>query len=319
MSQNNDPNQNTKCLENLVESTAEDTKLSEFLKTTKDKLDELVKGVAAEEQSYRDARSELVGRWREQDKKITETDAHLRKCYDVECFKKKIICEKVIAPLREKRRRLLDSLGNPDYCLELATELYNKTMSDLESWKGIKQWITDRLDKDKALLEEICEENCKDPCFVIYLFYFELRPAHIDLNPDRDKDSSGGWAECKDWDACNCGPDGTSEGPCKRDCEECKVSRVCTPYLIDPDLYDCRLAAAWKAWKDAGTCMVKAQCRVDQVKKLREDYAEANKPESRRKEARDAIRRYKSDCCAPAEPPPNDDCGPNRSNNQSAY
>ena len=316
MSDNNQPDQTTKCLESLASKSAGDAKLAEFKKTTKEKLDALLKGVADEEDNYRKDFADMKKQWSDQAKKIKDKHRHLQKCYDVDCFKE-IICDNVVKPLRTKRRKLLNGLGNPTYCLELAKELHDTTKSEMENWAGITQWIKDRLKEIDDLFDEICEEECKDPCFVIYLFYFELRPLHVDLDPDRDEDCSGKWAECKDWDACLCGPEEAAEGPCERDCDKCEVTRVCTPFLIEPDLYDCRLAAAWEAWDAAGQCMVNAQSRVDEIEKCREDYQEANKPESRRKEARDAIRRYKSKCCVQDDPPPKDDCPPDQDTRQT--
>ncbi len=312
MSDNNNQDQPIKCLEALVSDISADAKLGEFRKTANEKLTELLGGVAAEEASYRDALEDLKRRWREHDDKIDEMDKHLQKCFPVECYKTEILCPNVIQPLRDKRQELLDALGGPDYCLELATELYETTEAEMGAWQGITQWITDRLDQNQALLDEICEENCKDPRFVVYLFYFVLRPAHISLDPERDKDLPvGTWAPCKDWEAVCCPPPHRDPDPCKPECEECDVTRVCTPFLIDPDLYDCRLAAAWKAWRAAGECQVNAQCKVDEVEKCREDYAEMNTPEARRKEARDALRRYYCRC-EDSKPPPADDCTPDQ-------
>ncbi len=191
MSQYNNTDQTTKCLEKLVDDIATDAKLGEFRKTANEKLTELLNGVADEEGKYREDFEELKRRWNEHNEKIKEMDGHLQKCFPVDCFKDEIICPKVIQPLRDKRKKLLDELGNPDYCLELATELHDTTKNELDAWQGITQWIKDRLDKNKALLAEICDENCKDPRFVVYLFYFELRPAHVDLNPKRDEGSPG--------------------------------------------------------------------------------------------------------------------------------
>ncbi len=313
MSENNSQDPTTKCLEKLVSDITADAKLGEFRKAANEKLTELLGGVAAEEAKYREALEELNRRWNEHNEKIEEMDRHLKRCHPIECYKKEIICPQVIQPIRDKRDEYLDKLGEPDYCLELASELHGTTEADLESWQGITQWITDRLDANKALLDEICEENCKDPRFVVYLFYFVLRPAHVSLDPDRDKDQpTGSWTPCKDWDAVCCPPPSKDEDPCAPNCDQCDVTRVCTPFLIDPDLYDCRLAAAWEAWRAAGECQVKAQCKVDEIDKARETYEEMNKPESRRTEARDALRRYAYKCCEPSEPAPEDDCPPDQ-------
>ena len=319
MSENNNQDPTTKCLEKLVNEIATDAKLGEFRKTANEKLTELLGGVADEETKYRDAFEELKRRWNEHNKEIKEWQERLEKCHPVKCYKDEILCPKVIQPLRDKRQELLDALGAPDYCFELATELYDTTQDEMDSWQGITQWITDRLDQNKTLLDEICEENCKDPRFAIYLFYFVLRPAHKSLSPKRDKDAAPGeWAKCKDWEAECCPPPHKDPDPCTPECEDCEVIRVCLPFLIDPDLYDCRLAAAWTAWRNAGECQTKAQCKVDEVEKCREDYAELNKPESRRKEARDALRRY-AECCEPKEPPPEDDCPPEQQTSQTSY
>lgn len=276
--------QTTKCLKDLLADTSEKAKVGAFLKTAEEKLAELAKAADAEEANYRDALPNLRKKWEEQDEQIRKLEDHIKTCYpEWEHCLEEAVCKEVIQNIWRLRTELKDKLGPPEWYLELAKADLAKAASQLEAWKTILKWIQDRLDANQKLIEEICTlDNCSDRLFVPYIFYFELLPAHKQLEkapdqlPPRERDPERAYCES----ACSATP------PERSEIEFCGY-----PWLIGPNDYNCKLADVWEIWRKAGVAQAVAECKFEQVAKCREDYEAASDPSAKRDAARDALRR----------------------------
>ncbi len=279
----------TNCLKDLLSDAAQRAKEGEFLKTAQAKLEELEKSAGAEEDAYRAAYQDLLDTWKEQDSKIREMKRHLKSCYpDWRDWLKECVCKEVIARVWRLKADLVAKLGPPEECLDAANADLAIAGAQLEAWTTITEWISGRLELDAGLFDEISTlDTCKDRLFALYVFFFELEPAHRRLEeapeglPLKFRDPERAYC-------ANCSP------PEPGAMEFCGF-----PWLIDPDGYNCKLADVWKIWRQAGVAQVVAQCKLDQVAQCREEYEAAADPMAKRDAARDALRRCDQKPCPP--------------------
>lgn len=289
----NEVEQTANCLNELLGGTTEEAKIGEFRKAAETKLEGLANGADQAEENYRKGLAECKATWERQDEKICKMKKQLEHCYEWKCYIDKIICKEVIQKVWELKDNLRSKLGDPQKCLDDANELVGKAQDQLDAWQTISAWIKNRLQLNEALIEEICKlDNCDDRLFAIYIFYFELWPAHKSLEkapeelPDEVRNPER--AYCKD--ICDAEPPKDPE-----------IMLCGFPWFIDPNLYNCKLADVWKIWRDAGVETAKKQCAVDAIAKCREDYESASTPEAKRDASRDALRRYGDKRCQPKD------------------
>ncbi len=283
----------TICLKDLLPDSTKEAKVGEFRKIAESKLEGLNKAVDNEEESYRTERPNLLKSWSDQDEKIGELKKHLESCYPKwEYYLEEAVCKGVIQKVWQLKADYEAKIGPPELELYHANADLAKAAEQMEAWKTIKKWIQARLDANKQLHDEICTlDNCKDRLFALYLFYFLLLPYHRQLKeaptnlPPKLKDPETGY--CKS--ACSIEPP-----------KESAIPFCGYPWLIEADLYNCKLAEVWKIWKDAGVAQAEAQSQFDQVAKSLEEYQAASKPEAKREAAREALRRHDED----SQPPP---------------
>ena len=275
------------CIAELLTKSTEQAKEGEFLKAAEEKLKELADGVSDEENKYRvdekEGRDALVMEWKRQKDTICDIRKRLESCYgDWEKILKKCVCETVIAELRTLRDKYREGIGSPECELNRANSTLAETAEKLEAWKSITVWIKAQLDKNKALIEEICTlDSCKDHRFALYIFYFELWPAHQAL---------GETPKIIDPESEYCTP------ACGKDAEPPACCNY--PYLIEPDKYDCTLAKAWECWKDAGIAQARAESAFEEIARIKEDYETKSDPETKRKAAAKSLRYCDIEPCA---------------------
>lgn len=274
-----------KCIKELLEQETEDAKVGEFLKQAQTKLEELAKGVDAEEQNYRDKMPELLATWQEHEHRVNDLESQIKTCYPQwKEYLDKVICDEVIQNIRDLREKIKDNIGEPEWKLNRANEVRDAAAQQLDAWKNITKWIKARLDANALLIEEICKfDSCKerkDRLCAIYIFFFELLPAHkqlekpLDELPHEHKNPEEHWcSECGDYHK----PDSKLYG---------------FPWLIAPNKYDCTLAKIWKTWLEAGKAQVKAQCEYDAILACRAELLVAIDPVNKRKNACAALRAY---------------------------
>lgn len=284
--------QSEKCLKDLVAEHAKQAKVAEFKKAAEEKLQELATAAETEEKSYQDAKPGFDEKWKEQKEKIDGIRSHLEACFPhwQQCLEQ-AVCKEVIQKIWKLRDDLEGDQGQPKNDLDHADADLAKAESQMEAWKTITAWIQARLDQNQTLIDEICTlDTCTDRLFALYIFHFELLPAHAQLEkPPKDlplalRDPERAYCES----VCTPGPPTQSE-----------IEFVGNPWLIKPEDYDCKVADVWKVWCEAGKEQAKKQERFDQTAKTREELESASDPAAKREAAREALRRHEQ----PTPPP----------------
>lgn len=283
------------CIKNLLDKKTEDAKVGEFLNLAQVKLEDLAKCVGPEEQAYRDKRPEFIATWTAQEQRVCDLQNQITTCYpNWKEYLEDPICSEVIDHVNDLKEKIRRNIGRPEKKLDYANEVFNMASQQLDSWKTITKWIKARLDANAALIEEICKlDSCKerkDRLCLIYIFFFELLPAHKQLEkplddlPEEHRDPEGKWCD-----------------ECGHDDDKPRIKLCGFPWLIEPNQYDCKLADVWKIWSEVGVAQVKAQCDFDQVAAWRAELSIAQDPAQMRKNACAALRDHEEK---------NPDCNP---------
>lgn len=209
------------------------------------------------------------------------------------------VCKEVIQQIWQLKADLESKLGPPEVCLDRANTDLAKAADQMVAWKTIATWVKGRLDLNEALIEEICTlDNCKDRLFALYIFFFELLPAHRQLWESPSKLPP----KLKDPEDAYCASACSAKSP-----GESKIKLCGYPWLISADDYNCKLADLWQIWRSAGEAQAEAKCKFEQVAKCREQYEAASNAKAKREAARDALRRHDQKSCPPPKAPNHND------------
>ena len=279
-----------KCIKELLDEKQEDAKVGEFKKLAQAKLEELAGSVESEEQAYRAKLAEFTATWQEHEHRVCDLEAQIRNCYPkFEDYIKDVICDEVIDKIKKLKGKIFRNIGRPEWKLDRANDVLATAASQLDAWKNISKWIKSRLDANAALIEEVCKhDKCTeraDRLCIIYIFFFELLPAHKQLEKPLDE-LPGEHSNPEEHWCSHCSDDDDSD-------DYHHGLKLCGyPWLIEPSDYDCKLADVWNIWYEAGVRQVKAQCDYDAIVACREELAIALKPETKRKNACAALREH---------------------------
>lgn len=296
-------------LQEYVDKANEQARLAEEQKKAKTKLDELAGVVNTEEQAYR---SELPGfraTWEQHDAEIIKIKARIEGLPQLELCHQ-TICQEVISPLWTMRHKIKEAYGKPDWDLHEAEERLAGATGHVDAWKTLSRWVKGRLDRNQQLINEICKlDNCKDSFFAVYIFYYELYPAHWLLNhrpagivPEPDGSDSAARHRHRDADdnkrfffpdQVYCESSDRCQMSYVKDDKE-RVELYYAPWLLEPEEYNCMLAASWTVWRDV--CREHAKCKaaVDTIRATKQKYEHDRNPAVKREAARHALR-LKSD------------------------
>jgi len=281
-------------LADLVEQLATDAAKGEFDKSAKSTLEEVAKGADKAQQDYaRDtAFKEYVITWEKQEEKFKELRQRLKNCFpNWKYILEHHVCKKVIKPIRDTRQVLYHAptderlhpsckygpkvgfcetaLIHRNYCLDQAK-------AQLDAWKDITGWIKKRLDENQALYDEICKlDKCEDYAVALYIFFFELWPAHRNLDPYNQPPP-------KTFEEEYC------HGRLLWNCD-----LVGFPWLIAPDRYLDKLDEVACAWLRAGRAQAEAQAAFDQIAVLTKKLEEDDTAKARRDKATEELRNLK--------------------------
>lgn len=264
------------------QESAKDAKAADFLKSARDRLTELRSGLSAAKSNYELTLDQLQVRQDSLDKDIKDIKTRLEGCYDVKAALKAAVCDEVIKESDGFRKTYLDNAGAPAKTLYEADEKLALAGEQLDSWQKITEWISKQQDKHEALIKEICSlDNCKDDKFALYIFFFELWPSHLALQDPSAKD------------------------PRTEHCDPCwKPIQGLSGFawLVQPDVYEYRLAAAWKTWKDVGVAQAHATAELERIHTAKDDFEASIDPKAMREAARLALRQYTDPGRANAHP-----------------
>lgn len=295
-----DPSDECLPLDDLVEQLASDAARGEFDKSAKSTLEAIAKNADKARQDYArdtDFREHLI-RWEKEKEKVVELGKRLTNCFPN--WRKILIehvCEPVIKPIRDCRQLLYydpskkcppsekppscaygpkvgfceTTLAEKDHCLKEAK-------AQLDAWKDITGWIKKRLDDNQALYDEICKlDKCEDYAIALYIYFFELLPAHRALDPAFNSEEPPESFE----DQC-------CHGRLLPDC-----GLIGYPWLIDPDDYRDKLDEVACAWLKAGREQAEAEAAYDQIEVLKKKLEDDDTPASRRAKATEELKNLK--------------------------
>jgi len=275
----------------LIAEIESEAARGEFDRGAKDTLQTVADSASQALQAYMQdtGYKALLGRWESQKERIVDLGKRLTKCFPnwvdiLRCH----VCDEVIKPIRETRYLLYGPAGDcpscengpkiglcesdlvaKDWCLAQAT-------TQRDAWTDITTWIGTRLDDNQALYDEICAlDKCEDFAVALYIYFFELLPAHRGLDPYQRPPLPTFEEQC-------CGGRGLPE---------CKLEGF--PWLITPDNYLAQLDKVACAWLEAGRNQAKAQAAFDQIEVLKANLSADDTPESRRAKATELLKNLK--------------------------
>ena len=137
-------------------------------------------------------------------------------------------------------------------------------------------WVKGRLDADQALYDEICKlDKCEEYAVALYIYHFELLPAHRSLGPNQPPRPKPAEDEyCKGTALPDCGLKGY-------------------PWLVTPESYLGHLNEVACLWRDAGRRQAEAQAAFDRIEDLKAKLKEDDTPKSRRTKATEVLKDLK--------------------------
>jgi len=238
-------------------------------KKAEERRQEVLKKFDAEEKTYREKEKELKTAWDAQHEKVKQLHEQLQALYGGEAALRQLlqcaVCQQVEAYSRELRADLEKRLGPEERAYYQAEKALAQEKVVLDGWTTLAKTIKDELDAVDKLREEACKlRGCTENLLALYIFYFELLPRHLQLNPD----PANGWKDYREPLVSLCGfPSESPKGP--------------RPHLVGPDAYYQKLLDALKEWTDAWNKQAAAKFQHELLPELKKELEEANKREKK--------------------------------------